>query len=193
MKRLATALALTAALAGLLLVPETQALAAADPHAVKVYVGYADDLHAGSLFVPSPWAGDPGVVFRGSAPPYDAGALRLVNPSARALTVEDVSVDIGSAHYDHWGPYPILVPGKGSLILTQTVQFDFDTSEPGGNETCVQTADIPVVKVVVGRKHLQTKVFRDVGQVLNTGGADRFTCTGENEGHSWQRVLPRGR
>jgi hypothetical protein len=192
-KRIATALALIGALAGLLLLPETQALAAADPHAVKVYVAYADDLHGGSSFTSSPWAGDSGVVFRGSAPPFDAGALRLVNPSARALTVDDVSVDIGVVHYDLWGPYPIVLPGKGSLILTQTGEFNFDTSEPGDNQTCVPTGDIPVIKVVVGRKHLQTKRFRDVAQVLNTGGVDRSTCTGEYEGHAWKRVLPRGR
>jgi hypothetical protein len=192
-RRIATALALIGALAGLLLLPETQALAAADPHAVKVYVAYADDLHGGTSFTPSPWAGDPGVVFRGSAPPFDAGALRVVNPSARALTVDGVTVDIGAVHYDLWGPYPIVVPGKGSLILTQTVLFDFDTSEPGGNETCVPTGEIPVVKVVVGRKHLQPKVFRDVAQVLNTGGIDPGACTNSNEGHPWKRVLPRGR
>src|SRR6266540_2522160 len=173
------------------LVLADSALGAADPHAAKVYVGYADSRGEGSL--PSPWDGDPGVVFRGSGPPYDAGAIRIVNPSARTLTVNDVSVDIGSVHYDLWAFYPILVPGKGSLILTQTVQYDFDTSEPGGNETCIPTGEIPVVKVVIGRKHLQTKVFRDVGQVLNTGGIDSGTCQGGSEGHAWQRVLPRGR
>lgn len=190
LKRFSTVLALMAALSALVLVPADSAIGLADPHGLKVYVGYADTERV-PPFVPSPWAGDPGVVFRGSGEPYDAGALRLVNPSARTLTVNSVTVDIGAVHYDLWGPYPILVPGKGTLILTQTVQFDFDTSEPGGNETCVPTGEIPVVKVVIGRKHHQTKTFRDVGQVLNTGGIDLSVCTGGNEGQAWQRVLPR--
>jgi len=147
----------------LILVPAGSALGAADPHAAKVYVGYADSRGGGSL--PSPWDGDPGVIFRGSGPPFDAGAIRVTNPSPRTLTVNDVSVDIGSVHYDLWGPYPILVP----------------------------TGEIAVVKVVIGRKHLQTKVFLDVGQVVNTGGIDSGTCQGGSEGHPWERVLPRGR
>jgi hypothetical protein len=57
-----------------------------DPHAVKVSVGYADTLRA-PAFTPSPWAGDPGVTFIGTGAPWGAGALKLENPSANALTV----------------------------------------------------------------------------------------------------------
>jgi hypothetical protein len=59
-----------------------------------------------------------------------------VNPSAQPLTIDDVTVEVGSAAYDLWGPYPIVVPGKGNVILTQTEEFNFDTSEAGGEATC---------------------------------------------------------
>ncbi len=100
-------------LALLVLVPGSPAAGASNVHAMKVYVGYADGIR-GDPTVPSPWDGDPGVVFRGGGTQFDAGAIRIVNPSAQPLTVDGVTVEIGSATYDLWGPYPIVVPGKGT-------------------------------------------------------------------------------
>ena len=174
-------------LAALVLAPGTPAAAASNVHAMKVYVGYADGLR-GDPTVPAPWEGDPGVVFVGGGTTFDAGAIRIVNPSAQPLTIDDVSVDIGDNHYDLWGPYPIVVPGKGSAILTQMEQFDFDTSEAGPEGTCDPTGEIPVIHIVVGSRHTKTRTFLDEDQVLNTGGIDPARCFDQNEGHPWSRV-----
>ena len=174
-------------LAAFLSVPGPPAIAASNVHAMKVFVGYADGFH-GDPSLPSPWDGDNGVRFIGGGTQFDAGAIRIVNPSRRPLTIDDVSVDIGSATYDLWGLYyPIIVDGKSSVILTQTVAFDFDTSEPGV-ATCDPTGDIPLVHIVVGSRNPKTRTFTDAGQVLNTGGIDPGSCTATNEGHDWVRV-----
>ena len=174
-------------LTALVLVPGSPATAASNVHAMKVFVGYADGIRGGSS-VPSPWDGDAGVQFIGGGTQFDAGAIRIVNPSRQPLTIDDVSVDIGSATYDLWGTsYPIVVDGKSSVILTQTVEFDFDTSEPAV-ATCDPTGDIPLVHIVVGSRNPKTRTFTDAGQVLNTGGIDPGSCTAANEAHDWVRV-----
>jgi hypothetical protein len=174
-------------LAALVLAPAPPAAGASNVHSMKVYVGYADGIRGDST-VPSPWDGDPGVIFVGGGTNFDAGAIRIVNPSAQPLTVGDVWVQIGAFQYDLWGPYPIVVPGKGSAILTQTTQYDFDTSEPGGVDTCEPTGVVPVIHITVGSRHAKTRTFLDKGQVLNTGGIDPASCTGANEGIPWTRV-----
>jgi hypothetical protein len=174
-------------LAGLVLTPGSPAGAASNVHAMKVYVGYADGLR-GDPTVPSPWDGDPGVAFRGGGLHFDAGAIRIVNPSAQPLTIGDVTVEIGSTTYDLWGPYPIVVPGKGSVILTQTEEFNFDTSEAGGEATCEPSGIIPVIHIVVGSRHEKTRTFLDKGQILNTGGVDPGSCDAANEGIPWTRI-----
>lgn len=183
-------LGVVAAIVGLSLVAVGAASAQADPHSVKVSAGYADDLHTSPGVLPNPWAGSPGVQFIGTGSPWDAGALKLYNPSKRTLTVDDVSVDFDFfgfvfASYDVWGPYPLTVPGKGTLILTQTDFFNFDTSEPGDFVTCDDIGILPFVHVTVGAKNPETKTFIDDGLILNTGGIDINFCTGGNEGHDW--------
>lgn len=119
---------------------------AEDIHPVKVFVGYADTFvspavstqqgaHPGPGFTPSPWQDSPGVIFIGVAEPttgtFDAGAIRLDNPSKEALTVDNVTVDIGTlTGIDPWSScgvaqpctsvFPLTIPGKGTAILTQT-------------------------------------------------------------------------
>jgi hypothetical protein len=180
-------LLLGGALATLVLAPATPAVGASNVHSMKVYVGYADGLR-GDPTIPSPWDGDRGVLFVGGGTVFDAGAIRIVNPSAQPLTIGGVSVDIGSVHYDVWGPYPIVVPGKGSAILTQTVEFDFDTSEAGGEPFCEPTGVVPVIHILVGSRHPKDRTFLDKGQVLNTGGIDSGACEVTNEGHPWTRI-----
>ena len=80
-----------------------------------------------------------------------------------------------------------MVAGKSSVVLTQTVQYDFDTSEPA-IATCEPSGDIPLVHIVVGSRNPKTRTFTDAGQVLNTGGIDPGACTGANEGHDWARI-----
>src|SRR5438132_9328099 len=80
--------------------------AMADSYTVSV--GYADGLR-GAGFFPSPWAGDPGVIFVGTtAPGADAGAIMITNTTGSAFTVNDVFVDIpaiggGHTYFDLWG------------------------------------------------------------------------------------------
>ena len=181
------AAAIAICLFGITAMPSVAGPQKGDPHAMKVYVGYVDDLHGGTTFIPSPWDGDAKVVFQGSGSPFDAGAIRIDNPSNQTLTVQDVVVDIGGVAYALW-TFPASVPPKSTLILTQTTQFDFDTSEPGGVATCDPTGTIPTVSVTVGAKDQSTKVFADAGQVLNTGGVDPGACSDANEGHAWSRV-----
>jgi hypothetical protein len=130
------------------------------------------------------------VDFIGTGSPWDAGALKLYNPSRRTLTVDDVSVDFlfnGFVFqtYDLWGPYPLTVPGKSTLILTQTHFFNFDTSEPADIALCEDFGIFALVNVTVGAKDPETKVFIDSDRILNTGGIDLNLCTGGNQGHDW--------
>ena len=70
-------------LAALVLVPGSPSIAASNVHAMKVYVSYADGLRGGPT-LPSPWDGDNGVRFIGAGDVFDAGAIRIVNPTAAA-------------------------------------------------------------------------------------------------------------
>jgi hypothetical protein len=100
----------------------------------EIFLGYADDFHAVSgptAFKPSPWAGDPGVVYVGCTGPdcggtsgkFDAGAIRIDNQgtNAAALKLTSASVDIGPCHYEPWvGLLPQTANPGQKLILTQT-------------------------------------------------------------------------
>ncbi|MEO5679852.1 MAG: hypothetical protein ABIS47_09290 [Acidimicrobiales bacterium] len=102
-----------------------------------VRVAYVDDLHSMSN-PPSPWQGDPGVVYVGctdgasNCGEIDGGAIRIdnINTNGNALTLTAASVDIGACHFDPWSGtpttpslLPTLVAQGGSLILTQTGQL----------------------------------------------------------------------
>ena len=155
-----------------------------DTSPLSVYVGYADCLRpAGSIF-PFPWQGSPGVAsFIGSgATPYDSGALRFDNNSDDPIVFSDVSVDIGSAHFDLWGS-SITVAPHTITILTQTVGNNFDTSDQP--ITCTPTGVIPRVHVT---QNGVTTTFSDTGQVLNTKGIDPPSCGRGNESIAWTRI-----
>jgi hypothetical protein len=50
----------------------------------SVFVGYADNVHASPSF-PTPFAGDPGVIYQGCDPAtcaFDGGVIRIVNNTA---------------------------------------------------------------------------------------------------------------
>lgn len=155
---------------------------------VGVSVGYADNYNGGVVFYPTPWEGDPGVVFvgsgcaRGTQRTCDAGAVKVDNPSSAAVTAR-VTVDVGPSHYDLWGDR--VIPPGFSLILTQTMPFNFDTSEdnPPG---CDRSSTVPVVHVTINGA---TTDYFDTGQVLNTGGVEVDRCPpGTNEGQQWSRI-----
>jgi hypothetical protein len=156
---------------------------------LDIYVGYADDLRASPTNFPTPWQGAPNTVFIGSGPPWDAGAVRLVNNSSSPVSVDDVSVDLhhgsGGASgpvFDLWGSF--VIPANGQAILTQTTQFNFDTSDDPF-ETCGTTAPasdprIPTVTVTVSGS---PTTVSDAGHILDTGGFDAV-CLG-NESIQW--------
>ncbi|HXO42330.1 MAG TPA: carboxypeptidase regulatory-like domain-containing protein, partial [Thermoanaerobaculia bacterium] len=109
------------------------------PFDLAVFVGYADNTRPHPAF-PVPWLGDPGVLFLGGAPPFDAGAVRLDNPSDSPFAVDGVVVDLQRTVvrivdprqpvppvFNYWGSF--VIPPHGSAILTQTAFINFDTSD----------------------------------------------------------------
>ncbi len=160
--------------------------AVADP--IEVQVGYSDGLR-GSGFFPSPWAGDPGVVFVGTGTPYDAGAIRIINNTGAAVTVNDVSVHLHPATqpgniFDLWGSN--VLPNGGSLILTQTAFYNFDTSDYPISSVGVPVSggpDSPRLDITI---NTVTTSYFDTAHVLDTEGFD-FAALG-NESFRWRPV-----
>src|SRR5579864_1197232 len=170
---------------------------------LQVYTGYADNLNTVGVRstpsqFPNPWRGTRNVNFIGSGDRFDSGAVRVQNTSGDQMTVDKVTVDVGSRHYDLWGS-SLKVPANGSLVLTQTVlgtqnppNPNFDSSEPkgiapaaAGNPAAAQGSNVvPVIHVTVNG---HTTDYRDTGKILNTGGLDKGDLPGApNESHNWQ-------
>ncbi|MEA2635502.1 MAG: hypothetical protein QOH92_2269 [Chloroflexota bacterium] len=147
-------------------------------NSLEVSVGYADCRSSGTM--PHPWAADINVAFIGSC--LDSGAIRIYNLSTAPITLADVSMDQAGTHFDLWGSNLTVQPAT-SLILSQTANFNFDTSDAGQN--CNPSLTLPVVHITVGTT---TQDYQDSGQVLNTGGIDMDTCTGRNESAQWQDI-----
>ncbi len=179
---------------------------------VSVFFGYADSDHPKPGNFPAPWSGAAGVIFNGclNACVFDAGAVRIVNNSAVAMTVNSVTVRYGTCTYDLWMHDRALPTGQ-QLIDTQTVSgpakgctgtnssprfvindghMDGSDIGPRGKDwtyKCVQSKIIPVVVLVAtvnGTK--STSIFKDTGQVLNSGGKD---CRGKNESRQWANAI----
>jgi len=165
--------------------------AAPTPPTATVSVGYVDNEFPNQpSFFPTPWEGDPRVVFvgtncsRGTRDTCDDGAIKVDNTSTAAESAR-VTVDIGSNHYDLWGTQTI--PAGGTLILTQTAPFNFDTSETNPSDCTTRVATVPVVNLTLNGV---TTSYNDTGQVLNTKGMDTRPCPNAmNEGQPWQ-VIP---
>jgi RHS repeat-associated protein/uncharacterized repeat protein (TIGR01451 family) len=154
-----------------------------DTSALSVYVGYADGLRpAGSIF-PFPWKGSPGVTFLGgTGSGFDAGAIRFDNNSDQAIVFDNVSVDIGPFHFNIWGNNIVVQP-HSITILTQTRDYDFDTSD--APETCSPSGYIPEIHVTQAGV---VTTYKDTQQILNTKGIDPPDCGRGNEAHAWERI-----
>ncbi|HEX3528051.1 MAG TPA: carboxypeptidase regulatory-like domain-containing protein [Thermoanaerobaculia bacterium] len=156
------------------------------PIALSVFVGYADNLRPSSAF-PVPWQGSPNVVFLGQGPVFDAGAVRLDNATDDPIAVDGVSVDVGRPGpvYNLWGGFT--VPAHGSVVLTQTAPFNFDTSDfpiVGCNQTLAPNDPrVPRVTVTVGGA---PTTYFDTGHILDTGGYDLACRT--NESLQWRLI-----
>jgi hypothetical protein len=164
---------------------------------IDVYVGYVNGLRAAGFF-PSPWSGDPGVVFVGAAPPYDAGAIRVDNVTGTQMTVDvrikfpwDTSGVLGAgpgAPVDLWGTRTLTAGQR--LIVTETAHDNFDTSDvtalaPVGS-TLPDGSMSGAAEIDVILNGTTTLKFFDTGHVLNTGGFD-YAVIG-NESLQWRRV-----
>ena len=156
-----------------------------------VYVGYSDGLR-GSGFFPNPWSGDPGVTFLGSAPAFDAGAIMIINTGASNLTINGINVAINTTPLgDIWASsFPVTIAPGNKLIVTQTSQFNFDTSDihpisPVGVAVTDCTITCPMVSIGWGGSNSQT--FNDSSHTLDTLGYD-FAFNGSNESFNWRLI-----
>ena len=162
-----------------------------------VSVGYADGLR-GSGFFPSPWVGDAGVTFLGTTGPgADAGAIMITNTSGAAISIESVDVVVnGSGFGGIWSAsFPLSLAAGGILVLTDTVRYNFDTSDAPaivssgdpcdgiGTDPAVCATTFPTVTIGVDGV---TTTFGDTGHVLDTEGFD-FATVG-NESFAWRPI-----
>src|SRR5579862_2242899 len=80
----------------------------------------------------------------------DSGAIRIHNSSSSAVSIDDVTVTIGSSVFDLWGSGRN-VPAGGDLILAQTNGQNFDTSDANGQLfNCTPSGVIPAVAITLG-------------------------------------------
>ncbi len=204
------AVAVIALLLGLVVVRTlpTAGGATASAGGLSVFVGYAEDKEIETpnpAAFPVPWAGSPGVTFLGGTVPgqgqcgtlstcYDAGAIRLDNPTAAPITVSQVSVDDhsslpGGKVFDNlWGSFT--VPPGQSVILTENPPasnpaFDnFDTSS--FPPTCTPMAVAPTVTLTIGGV---ATTLTDSTHVLDTTGIDLGSCPpDQNESIQWRPI-----
>jgi hypothetical protein len=156
----------------------------------NVFVGYSDGLR-GPGFFPNPWNGDPGITFLGSAAPYDAGAIMIQNISGGSLTINSVGVTInGSGNVAPPWTLPVTLGAGDSLILTQTTQYNFDTSDinpisPNGVPVTTCTVTCPAVTIDASLGGTQT--FLDSTHTLDTEGFD-YAANGSNESFNWRLI-----
>ncbi len=176
--------------------PVLQAINPSAPAALAVFVGYADDVRPSPSF-PVPWQGSPNTTFIGAGPSFDAGGIRLDNNSDSPIQIDDVFVTVpgwttsnardaqGNGIADLWGSFTI--PPNSTVILTQTGEFNFDTSDFGltgcGNTIPDGQAPFPTVKITISGV---ATTFNDTGHVLDTGGFD-LACRG-NESLQWRLI-----
>jgi hypothetical protein len=200
----AIALAITP-VAGALINP---AVAAATASGLRVSVAYAENIPsrpAPANAFPVPWAGAPNTAFLGNLNPnasecgsismcYDAGGIRLDNPTSAAITVTSVVVDVhaaaagGKLYNNLWGSFS--VPAGKSVILSENPPnnnpgFDnFDSSDSPHGLCAVGSA--PTVKLVVGGV---ATTLVDSTHVLDTGGVDAGGCAPvHNESVQWRQI-----
>jgi PEP-CTERM motif len=185
----------------------------------SVFVGYADSLRPSGFF-PTPWDGSAGVTFIGQNGPgiLDTGAIRIDNTGTTPINITDISYhQSNGTTYDLWGSPGVLAPG-GILIVDQTLQYNFDSSDsndfmPGpdfalaanaiGGCNDLSAAYTPAHIILSNLAALcaanvgtvsvtadgTTTVFNDTGSVLNTGGYDFvFVSADGNESINWSQI-----
>ena len=148
---------------------------------LRVSVGFADTrTPPAPRTFPAPWAGAPHVRFVGQGPVFDAGAIRVENPTGRDLHVDSIKVTAASRSWSPW-PANLVVPAHGALVLTQTASGDFATGAVG--TACATPSNtVPTVRVSSGG---QAVTLRDQNRVLTSGGRDLAACGAGNASHQW--------
>jgi RHS repeat-associated protein/uncharacterized repeat protein (TIGR01451 family) len=165
-----------------------------DDAPLSVYAGYADGLRPGGSAFPFPWNGSPNTVFVGckGSCTFDGGAVRLDNTSGQPVTINSLTVDIGSCRFAIW-PANTVLPDSQSALFTQVISGassgcprdgSFDTSD-APFITCTPTKLIPRITFVVDGV---THAYDDTTQVLNTKGVDGADCGMGNESQPWLRL-----
>jgi PEP-CTERM motif len=185
---------------------------------VNVFVGYADSLRPSGFF-PTPWLGASGVVSESSsAQLFDAGAVRIDNTGASAVTISGMTVQMNGGSgptYAIWSP---LVVGAGDVgIFTQTAQYNFDSSDnsfatppgnigatdPGGNGIggCSGSAGAQGAAGITGLCDSRQPIvsflingtaatpLNDTGHILDTGNYDFINGSPDgNESINWNKI-----
>lgn len=149
---------------------------------LSIYVGYADALRPGGSAFPFPWNGSPNTTFAGCSCSYDAGAIRFDNNSSSPMTFDSITVDIGANHFDLW-PHGITLPPGQILVITETSDDNFDTSDLSASPCFTNNGVIPQINVTIGGA---TTSYPDNNQVLNTTGFDQ-ACI-HSETHPWENI-----
>src|SRR5262249_30259675 len=110
------------------------------------------------------------------------------NPTGVPLPVDSVSVDLQRPGpvYKLWNSFSI--PAHGSAILTQTGQYNFDTSDSPitACPTQASPSDKRIPKVTITIAGVPTALL-DAGKVLDTGGFDYASCK-PNESLQWRSI-----
>lgn len=183
--------------------------------APSIFVGYADNYHdaAGSVipFRPSPWQGDPDVVYVGCSDEstcgkFDGGAIRIDNPATNTVpkTLTAASVVIGACTFSPWTALlpQSFGPGK-KLILTQTGLLgppmpapcreaidpavwpftNFDTSERAGDSRAANFYNC----AGPGDVPVINLTFAD-GTVLTVNDTEQILNTGGSDSHACRGV-----
>lgn len=198
--KLATTLGVLALILGGFIASTTPAAASG----VQVWVGYADSERADAVNFPTPWSGAPNTTFEGcvstasTACIFDTAGVRVVNTTSSSLTVNSVVIHIDTCAFTGWAP-ATLSPGA-ELIVTQTGPIPIsgctgpsparmDPSDIGPNSTdyagiCTPDGIKPVVDITINGT---TTSYTDSFQILNTGGFDTGTCSG-NESTQWTLI-----
>ncbi len=175
---------------------------------LNVFVGYAEDKESNTpnpAAFPIPWNGSTNTTFLGNPVPggqtscgsipvcYDTGAIRLDNPGATDIVVQDVFVDdhssvTGGKTFDLWGGFT--VPAGKRVILaanpptSNPTNDNFDTSSYP--KTCTPLTVAPTVRVTVNGV---ATTLVDSTHVLDTGGVDVGSCTPpQNESIQWRPI-----
>jgi hypothetical protein len=184
---------------------------------LNVFVGYADSLRASGFF-PNPWIGAPGVVSQTpGSETFDAGAIRIQNTGASAVTISGMTVFLngGSTVFNFWNPLTIGAGQNG--IFTQTSQYNFDTSDfgstfaiPGTERTVAGNNGIGgcsspagIIAAAGATAHCDSVIptvhfsvdggpagtFSDTGQILDTGNYDFINGSSDgNESINWNLI-----